>query len=66
VTPRITEEHTTEGTSTPDAYPDDPADRGSSDGPPRWVTVLGIAVAVVVVLVFVALHLSGAVGPGAH
>jgi hypothetical protein len=33
---------------------------------PRWVAPVWIAVAVLVVVVLVVLHLTGAVGPGAH
>ncbi len=41
-------------------------DRGSPTGPPRWVTVVLIAVAALVLLGFVLLHLSGGLGPGLH
>jgi hypothetical protein len=48
---------------------DEPAvspERRSPTGTPRWISVLGIAIAVgLVVLVFV-LHLTGVLGPGAH
>jgi hypothetical protein len=37
-----------------------------SPNPRRWLTVLGVVVVVVVLALFVVLHLSGAVGPGAH
>jgi hypothetical protein len=32
----------------------------------RWLTVLGVVVVLAVLAMFVFLHLSGAVGPGAH
>ena len=57
---------------TPDPYPDadDPAHAGhedrSADGPPRWITVLVVGAIVLVILLLVFLHLSGAVGPAAH
>jgi hypothetical protein len=41
-------------------------DRGSATGTPRWVKVLGISIAIVLVLLFVVLHLTGTRGPGAH
>jgi len=41
-------------------------DRGPTTGAPRWVSVVGIIVAVAVLLLVVVLHLSGSVGPGAH
>jgi hypothetical protein len=40
--------------------------RGSGPGRPRWVAVLGIAIAVGLVLAFFVLHLTGVLGPGAH
>jgi hypothetical protein len=56
----------------PPSYPDtddDTAvapDRGSATGRPRWVPVLGIVIAIVLVLLLVVLHLTGVLGPGAH
>lgn len=40
--------------------------RGPTTGTPRWVTVLGIIVAIVVVVLLAALHLTGVLGPGGH
>ena len=40
--------------------------RGSTAGPPRWRSVAGIIVAIVVVVLFVVLHLTGVLGPGGH
>jgi hypothetical protein len=56
----------------PPPYPDTGDDtgvgreRGSASGRPRWVAVLGILIAIVLVLLFVVLHLTGTLGPGAH
>jgi hypothetical protein len=41
-------------------------DRGSATSTPRWVPVLGIVLAVILVLLLVVLHLTGVLGPGAH
>jgi hypothetical protein len=41
-------------------------ERGAATGTPRWVTVLGIVIAVGLVVLFVVLHLTGVLGPGAH
>ena len=41
-------------------------DRGSATSTPRWVPVLGIVIAIVLVLLLVVLHLTGVLGPGAH
>jgi hypothetical protein len=41
-------------------------DSESPPGAPRWVAPVAIAVAVLLILVVVVLHLTGAVGPGAH
>jgi hypothetical protein len=40
--------------------------RGAATGTPRWVSVLGIVIAVGLVLLFFVLHLTGVLGPGAH
>jgi hypothetical protein len=40
--------------------------RGSAGSTPRWVSVLGIIIAIALVLMFVVLHLTGTLGPGAH
>jgi hypothetical protein len=53
----------------PPSYPDtgdDNGDRGSATGTSRWVPVLGIIIAIGLVLLFVVLHLTGTLGPGAH
>jgi hypothetical protein len=48
----------------------DTNDRGAgpepSTGTPRWKSVVGIIVAIVVVALFIALHLTGVLGPGGH
>jgi hypothetical protein len=41
-------------------------ERGSTSGPPRWVAVVVIVIAALVLLGFVLLHLSGGLGPGLH
>jgi len=41
-------------------------DRGSASGTPRWVKVLGVIIAIAMVLLFVVLHLTDTLGPGAH
>ncbi len=56
----------------PPRYPDTDggtdagADRGSTTGPPRWVSVLGVVVVIVVVMLIIILHLTGTIGPGLH
>jgi hypothetical protein len=56
----------------PPSYPDTRddtgvgPDRGSSSSTPRWVPVVGIVIAIVLVLLLVVLHLTGVLGPGAH
>lgn len=40
--------------------------RGWGTGTPRWVSVIGIVIAVGLVLLFFVLHLTGVLGPGAH
>ena len=42
------------------------AERGSPTRAPRWVPMFGIAVAIALVVLIVALHLTGTIGPGAH
>jgi hypothetical protein len=41
-------------------------DRSPASGTPRWVSVLGIVIAIGLVLLFVVLHLTGALGRGGH
>ena len=41
-------------------------DPQSVPGIPRWMTVVGIAVVVLVILMFVVLHLTGVMGGGTH
>jgi hypothetical protein len=45
---------------------DDTGKSGSATGSPRWVSVLGIIIAIVLVLIVVVLHVTGTLGPGAH
>ncbi|MPZ24279.1 MAG: hypothetical protein GEU28_12230 [Dehalococcoidia bacterium] len=40
--------------------------RGPTTGTRRWVPVVGIIIAIGLVLLFVILHLTGIVGPGAQ
>jgi len=53
-------------------YPDtgDASGVGPGHGPttstPRWVSVLGIIIAIGLVLLFIVLHLIRDVGPGVH
>jgi hypothetical protein len=35
-------------------------------GTPRWMSVVGIIIVVVLVLAIIILHLTGTIGPGAH
>ncbi|MER5911890.1 hypothetical protein ABT124_15620 [Streptomyces sp. NPDC001982] len=41
------------------------SDRGTAPAAPRWVKISGIG-ALAVVILFLVLHLSGAMGPGMH
>jgi hypothetical protein len=41
-------------------------DRGSATGTPRWVPVLGIVIAILLVMLLVVLHLTGTLGSRAH
>jgi hypothetical protein len=53
----------------PPRYPgtrDDNDDRGPVNNTRRWAAPLGITLAIVVVLLFVVLHITGTLGPGAH
>jgi hypothetical protein len=53
----------------PPPYPetgDEGGDRGSTGSTSRWVIVLGIMIAIALIALFVVLHLTGTLGPGAH
>jgi cytochrome b561 len=56
----------------PPSYPDSGEDtrvgpdRESATGTPRWLSVAGIIIAIVLVVLFIVLHLTGILGPGAH
>ncbi len=41
-------------------------DREATSGTPRWIVIVGIVIAVVLLGLIVFLHLSGAIGPRAH
>jgi hypothetical protein len=41
-------------------------DLGPAPSPPRWMTVAGTVVVILVILAFVVLHLSGVMGSGGH
>lgn len=45
---------------------DDPPKEVDPGSPPRWAAPLAIAVGVLFIVALVVLHLTGAVGPGAH
>ncbi len=55
-----------------DPYPESKGDQGLGDrqgsniGMPRWQTALFIVVGIALIVLFLLLHLSGAVGPGTH
>lgn len=50
----------------PDPGDDSGAARGPSAGPPRWMAVVGITLAIVLLGLFILLHLTGSMGSGAH
>jgi hypothetical protein len=43
-----------------------PPPERSPGGTPRWMVVLGIAIAITLLALIVLLHLTGAIGPGDH
>ena len=56
----------------PPPYPDADGETGtgrrpgSANGRPRWVPVAGIVVAIGLVLLIIALHVTGTLGPPSH
>ncbi len=44
----------------------EPGPDGGHNGRPRWVFVLGIILAIVLLGLIIVLHLSGTIGPGSH
>ena len=50
----------------PDTGTDPDAETEVSAAGPRWRTALWVAVAVVVLALFIVLHLTGVVGAGSH
>ncbi|MFD8035427.1 hypothetical protein [Streptomyces sp. NPDC059717] len=51
--------------SPPESTTGTSSDRGTAPAAPRWVKFSGIG-ALTVVILFLVLHLSGAMGPGMH
>jgi hypothetical protein len=43
-----------------------PGHGGPTTGRPRWVSVAGIVMAILLVLLLAVLHLTGILGPGGH
>ena len=43
-----------------------PGRRAPASRRPLWVPVAGIVIAILLVLLLIALHLTGALGPGGH
>lgn len=41
-------------------------DRESATGSSRWAKLFGIIIAIALIMLFVVLHVTGAVGPGGH
>jgi hypothetical protein len=50
----------------PDTGDDDGPVRVPATGAPRWVSVVGIIIALGLVALIVVLHLTGVISPGAH
>jgi hypothetical protein len=43
-----------------------PGHGGPATSRPRWVTVAGIVIAILLVVLFIVLHVTGTLGPGGH